>query len=236
MLYYIILYYIILYYIILYYIILYYIILYYIILYYIIIQQMWRCVNGKWLTKWCHWRVNVEALPLISTIFPHNFLWWYRKYFLSSIVCRKLWPITDVSKGAFFSPLGIQSTPDRMQFASDLASDFGSEGTFSLQTDPADARSGGRAIRRTRDPADARSGGRTILLSYFGVNQRCQICVSRNGNHVLLRILKNPSAIQLFHYRLLLFPLQLHIVSQVSIAAKWNKFFLIEATFLLDWP
>jgi len=102
--------------------------------------------------------------------------------------------------------------------------------------DPADARSGGRAIRRTRDPADARSGGRTILLSYFGVNQRCQICVSRNGNHVLLRILKNPSAIQLFHYRLLLFPLQLHIVSQVSIAAKWNKFFLIEATFLLDWP
>ena len=77
-----------------------------------------------------------------------------------------------------------------------------------------------KRIRRTRDPADARSGGRTILLSYFGVNQRCQICVSRNGNHVLLRILKNPSAIQLFHYRLLLFPLQLHIVSQVSIAAK----------------
>ena len=71
--------------------------------------------------------------------------------------------------------------------------------TLSLQTDPSDARS-----RITEEPISG---------------------ASWNGNQFVLIISKeNQSTIQFFHYRLSLFPVQLHTVSQVNVVAKSNTF------------
>jgi len=64
-----------------------------------------------------------------------------------------------------------------------------------------------------------------VIQDYVGANQCCRTCVSGHGNHSLLTSSKGSQlAIQFFHYRLSLFPVQLRVVSWVDIIAKSNKF------------
>ena len=86
-----------------------------------------------------------------------------------------------------------------MQFATDLGSDLGSEAPF-------------HSKQIHRDPG---------LRAY----QWCRTCLSGNGNYSLLITSKGSQlAIQFFHYRLPLFPVQLCTVSRVNIVVKSNKF------------
>jgi len=82
--------------------------------------------------------------------------------------------------------------------------------------------------RRTLDPRPLftpnRSVGRTIP-DYFGADQWCWTCVSKNSNHFLpITSKESQLAIQFFHYRLPLCPMQLGAVSREYIVAKSNKF------------
>jgi len=82
--------------------------------------------------------------------------------------------------------------------------------------------------RRTLDSRPVftpnRSVGRAIP-DYFGANQWCRTCVSGNNNHALLIMSKvSQLAIQFFHYKLPLCPVQLRAVIRVGIVAKSNKF------------
>jgi len=81
--------------------------------------------------------------------------------------------------------------------------------------------------RRTLDPRPLltpnRSAGR-VLPDYFGSNQWCGTCVSGYGNHSLLINSKESQvAVQFFHYRVPLLPVQLCAVSRMNIVAKSNK-------------
>ena len=101
-----------------------------------------------------------------------------------------------------FTPLDVRSASDRMQFASDLASDLRSKAPLHS-----------KQIRRTRIPF------------YFKANQWCRTCISRNDNYSLLITSKeNQLTIQSFHYRLPNCPVQLLAVSRVNIVANQTNF------------
>ena len=82
--------------------------------------------------------------------------------------------------------------------------------------------------RRTLDPRPLFTPNRCVERSipdYFGANQWCRMCVSGSDNHSLLITSKESQlAIQFFHYRLPLCPVQLRAVGRVNVVAKSNKF------------
>jgi len=113
---------------------------------------------------------------------------------------------------SFVTPSGVLSASVRTQFASDLASDLVSEAPFCS-----------KQIRRTRDPR--------LLWSQSMVPN---LCLLKRNHSLLITSNESQFAIQLFHYRLPLFPVQLHAVSWVKIFAKSNKF-LFSMILVWDW-
>jgi len=82
--------------------------------------------------------------------------------------------------------------------------------------------------RQTLDPRPLFTPNRSVghaILDYFGAYQWCRTCVFENGSFSLpITSKESQLAIQFFHYKLPLFPVQLCAVSRVNIFAKPNKF------------
>jgi len=106
---------------------------------------------------------------------------------------------------ALFHSIGCLVASDRMQFASDLVSDLGSEAPFHS-----------KQMLRTRDNGLTHNSLNPINVP--------NLCFENNNHSWPITSSESQLAIQFFYYRLPLFPVQVHAVSGVNIVAKSNKF------------